>query len=81
MNLWVDAATGNTKAQRHVALLVHRDTSHPAEVRVRRVSALLEDSRRCAGRANLVPTHTDARSRRYTMVEDQRFMVTKVSIS
>ena len=43
MSGWM-LALEDAEAQRHVAALVHGDAAHPAEARVGRIGALLEDA-------------------------------------
>lgn len=79
-DLRMEAAAGGAVTERHVAGLVHRDTSHPAIIRIRRISALLENRWRRAGSPNFVPTHTDARARSHAVTNHERFVITKIAI-
>src|ERR1700682_3410285 len=85
MNLGKEGGTGNAIAHRYVARLVHGGTAHPAPIRIRRVSALLEDTQimTCIG-AQLVPAHAcvqdSSATHFYRVVHHQRFVVAQVAV-
>src|SRR5439155_26336032 len=54
--------------------------AHPAIVRVRSVRTLLKNRQDSIKRTKFVPTHTDACCRRNAMVNNQRFVITEVTV-
>ena len=80
MNLRIERAAGQTKTERHVPGLVHRDASHPTIIGIRRVSTLLENCWRRARRPDFVPANADAGARGHAVINDQRFVIAKIPI-
>jgi len=81
-DLGMDGGAGGTKAQGHVARVIHRYAAHPAPGCVWLVGAFLKDCFR-AGRhvAQLEPANTCHPSRAYGKIPYYRFVIAKIPIS
>jgi len=77
------AGTRNAVSNGDVAAAIHRNASHPAMVRIGGIGSLLEDLRRRTARIpDFVPANSGlVCSRIYSMRSDQRFVISKITIS
>ena len=70
-NRWVYLFTGDAVTDGNIAGLVHRDAAHPAEIRIGRVSALLENRPGSARSAQFVPSYACSPRGSDRVVDDQ----------
>src|SRR5262249_30748040 len=77
---WISGAARYAISERDIANVIHCDASHPSILAVRRICPLLIHKRCSAWVAQLVPAHADSTGSGDRVVDDERFVVTKISI-
>src|SRR5262249_12572826 len=78
---WRNDGARDAVAESDVSCAIHRNAAHPAVARGQRVGSLLDDRRRCPRTPYLVPADSsDAPTRVHRVVDDERLVVTEVSI-